>query len=272
LDLQTARAKRWWQTRRPVRSIDRAAAFVEDVGFALLFPARGVDLPSLYNAATDRLTGTFWEVEWGPDAERVWGWKDELPLRGRAWYGKLLTGRASLLAPGLLADLYPRSGRPDDFTEAPLSDDARRIAEVLLLSGPTSTSALREILSMEGRKGQARFSSAVSELGRGLVVTNYGVEAKAAGWPAAVLELTARVFEVPGRGPLEDRHASAARAFLRTMLVAEPAQLARSFGWPGADARRYLAGLANEGEAELDGGAFHQAPIGRRKPGTRGRR
>ena len=271
MDLQAARAKRWWQTRRPVRSIDRAAAFVEDVGFALLFPARGVDLPSLFNAATDRLTGTFWEVEWGPDAERVWGWKDELPLRGRAWYGKLLTGRASLIAPALLADLYPRSGRPDDFTEAPLSGDARRIAEVLLLSGPTSTAALREILSMEGRKGQARFSSAVSELGRSLVVTNYGVEAKAAGWPAAVLELTARVFEVPGRGPLVDRHTSAARAFLRTMLAAEPAQLARAFGWPAPHARRYLDGLAVQGEAVLDGPAFRQAPLGGRRPGTRAR-
>jgi hypothetical protein len=240
LDLQAARAKRWWQTRRPVRSLERAAAFVQDVGFALLFPARGVDRPSLYHAATDRLTGTFWEVEWGPDAERVWGWKDELPLRGLAWYGKLLTGRASLVAPGLLADLYPRSGHPDDFTEATLSEEARRIAEVLLLSGPTSTAALREILSMEGRRGQARFSSAVSELGRGLVVTNYGVEAKSGGWPAAVLELTARVFEVPGRGTLEERRTSAARTFLRTVVEAEPALLARCFGWPAADARRHL--------------------------------
>jgi hypothetical protein len=260
LDLQAARARRWWQTRRPVRSIERAAAFVEDVGFALLFPARGVDLPSLYNAATERLTGTFWEVEWGPDAERVWGWKDELPLRGRAWYGKLLTGRASLLAPGLLADLYPRSGRPDDFTEAPLSDDARRIAEVLLLSGPTSTAALRETLSMEGRKGQARFSSAVSELGRHLVVTNFGVEARDAGWPAAVLELTTRAFPVPGKGPTAKRRLAAAATFVGTMLAARPQELGRAFGWPADEARRCLDRLAVRGEAVTDGPAFRPAP------------
>jgi hypothetical protein len=256
LDLRAARAKRWWQTRRPVRSIERAAAFVQDVGFALLFPARGVDLPSLYNAATERLTGTFWEVEWGPDSERVWGWKDELPLRGMAWYGKLLTGRASLLSPALLADLYPRSGRPDDFTEASLSEDARRIAEMLLLSGPTATGALREALGLEGKKGQARFSTAVAELGRNLVVTNCGVEEKQGGWPAAVLELTARVFKVPGRGTLANRHLRATENFLHTMLVAEPAQLARAFAWHPSDAAQRLEQLQGRGKATRHGSAY----------------
>jgi hypothetical protein len=256
LDLPAARARRWWQTRRPVRSIERAAAFVQDVGFALLFPARGVDLPSLYNAATEHLSATFWEVEWGPDSERVWGWKDELPLRGMAWYGKLLTGRASLLSPALLADLYPRSGRPDDFTEATLSDDARRIAEMLLLSGPTATGALREELGLEGKKGQARFSTAVTDLGRNLVVTNFGVEEKRGGWPAAVLELTARVFEVPGRGTLANRHLRATESFLRTMLVAEPAQLARAFAWHPSAAGQRLEQLEKRGRAARDGSAY----------------
>lgn len=229
---------------------------MEDIGFALLFPARGVELPSLYNAATERLTATFWEVEWGPDSERVWGWKDELPLRGMAWYGKLLTGRASLLSPSLLADLYPRSGRADDFTEAPLSDDARRIAEMLLLSGPTATGVLREALGLEAKKGQVRFSTAVTELGRNLVVTNYGVEEKQGGWPAAVLELTARVFKVPGRGTPANRQLSATEGFLRTMLAAEPAQLARTFGWPPSDARRCLEQLVERGRAAHDGSAY----------------
>src|SRR5438094_690781 len=185
MELAAERAKRWWQTRPPVRTIQRAAAFVDDVGLALLFPARGVELPSLYNAASERLADNLWTVEWGPEAERVWQWKDELPLGGRAWYGKFLGGRASLLSPALLADLYPRSGRPDDFTKAPLGEDARRIAEVVLLSGPTSTAALREELGLDGKKGQARFSRALAELGRHLVVTNFGVEDHGPGWPAA---------------------------------------------------------------------------------------
>lgn len=244
MDLQAARAKRWWQTRRPIRSLERAAAFVDDVGFSLLFPARYVELPSLYSAATERPGATFWDVEWGPDAERVWGWKDELPLRGLAWYGKFLAGRSSLLSLSLLADLYPRSGDPDDFTKAPLSDEARRIAEVLLLSGPTPTGALREALAMEGKKGQARFSSALTELGRNLVVTNYGVEEKQGGWPAAVLELTARAFKVPGRGGRAARRHHAVRQFVETVIEAEPKDLAKAFGWPLSEAKASMDRLS----------------------------
>ena len=53
-DLELARAKRWWQSGRPIARIDRAARFIDDVGFALLFPKAGVELPSLWRATTDR--------------------------------------------------------------------------------------------------------------------------------------------------------------------------------------------------------------------------
>ncbi|MGH2660521.1 MAG: hypothetical protein ACRDHS_12900 [Actinomycetota bacterium] len=46
-DLEKARARRWWQTGRRVGSLKRAAAFLDDVGFALLFPKAGMALPSL---------------------------------------------------------------------------------------------------------------------------------------------------------------------------------------------------------------------------------
>jgi len=69
--------------------IDRAARFVDDVGFALLFPKAGVELPSLWRATTDR-TPSEGEGDWGPDMDRVWRWKDELPRRGLAWYGEFV--------------------------------------------------------------------------------------------------------------------------------------------------------------------------------------
>jgi hypothetical protein len=80
-DLDAKRARRWWRNRPPIRTIQRAAGFIDDLGFALLFPAKGVALPSLYEAATDLPPG---DIEWGPDPERVWGWKDELPRLGHS--------------------------------------------------------------------------------------------------------------------------------------------------------------------------------------------
>ena len=56
----------------------------------------------------------------GEHAQRMWGWKDELPRKGLAWSGRRLRGgRASLLALRLLVDGYPRVGERDDFRQAP---------------------------------------------------------------------------------------------------------------------------------------------------------
>jgi len=255
VDLEVARARRWWQTKRRIGSLERAAAFVEDVGFALLFPKSGVALPSLWEAASDRPIHELGR-EWGPDAERVWGWKDALPLRGLAWYGRFLRGRPSFLAPDLLADLYPRSGAPGDLEEAELSPEAYRIARILLRSGPQPTSALREALDAEGARGGERFDRALSELGRGLVVTHFGTEDEGAGWPSAVLELTTRAFRLPRRRSRGPAILRAASKFLDTMVAARPADLASAFGWTTAQARTALEHLFVKGKAIREGGAY----------------
>jgi hypothetical protein len=235
-DLEAARARRWWLHRAKVSRIARAGAFVEDVGFALLFPNKGVALPSLYEAASDK---PLWApgADWGPDADLVWGWKDEMPRRGLAWYGKFVRGRPSLLAPSLLADVYPRRGRPEDFEDAGLSPAAYRIARILLRSGPQSTAALREALDVEGKKANDAFYRTVAELGRALVTTHFGVEDEGDRWPVPVLELTARAFRIPARRSERAARLRAARRYLDTMLLVRAHELGNAFGW-GADAAR----------------------------------
>ena len=232
MDLDRERARRWRRVGRPVASLEEAAGFVGDVGFALLFPAAGVELPSLFEAASRRELANLGS-EWGPDAERVWGWKDELPLRGLAWYGRFLRGRPSFLSPDLFRDLYPGSGQPEGVLDLPLSCEARTIAEILLTEGSTSTAELRDFLAGDSRQARRRFDGALRELGRNLLVTHFGTEESGSGWPAAVLELSVRVFPVPGRRPRpEARRLSAAARFVETMGSARPLELARAFNWP----------------------------------------
>ncbi len=257
-ELEAERARRWWRTRRRIATLARAAAFVEDLGFALLFPKAGVALPSLWEAASDRPIHHLGK-EWGPDAERVWTWKDELPRRGLAWYGRFLRGHPSFLSPDLLAHLYPRPGLPDDFEAAALSPDARRIARTLLRSGPLSTATLREALGAEGRRGSERFSRALVELGRALVVTHLGTEDEGTGWPSAVLELTARAFRIPRRPDPDARRVHAARRFLDTMIACRPLDLCLAFGWTGHEARRALEELVRLGQAARDGALVRRA-------------
>lgn len=254
-DLEAARARRWWLTRRKIARIDRAAAFVQDLGFALLFPNKGIVLPTLYEVASDHPLESL-SADWGPDADRVWGWKDELPRRGLAWYGRFLRGRPSFLAPDLLADLYPRPGRPDDFEDAGLSEQAYRIARIILRSGPQPTSALREALDVEGKRAADAFNASIGELGRALVTTHYGVEDEGGGWPTPLLELTARAFSIPRRRGEEAPRRRAATRFLDTMIAARPSELGNAYGWNADLARGTLEDLVERRLAERDGPAY----------------
>jgi hypothetical protein len=220
-----------WRPARPVNSIEAAARYVDRLGFALLFPTERADAPALYEAVAGEDAIPF-QNGMGPAESAVWTWKDELPAAGLAWYGRFLYGRACLLSPTLLRALYPGAGEPDDHEALELPPGSHRIVEALI-TGPLSSAALREIIG-----DRRRYDRAVNALHRNLLVTSAGVEEQRSGWPAVVLELTCRLFDVGG-GP---DHPYATERFLDTMVDATPAQLARAYGWPVAEARTRLAG------------------------------
>jgi hypothetical protein len=235
--LARAQGERWLPD--PLLStLEQAAAFVERVGFAVLFPAERVTAPSLWEAVAGPDEVPF-AAGMGPAEQRVWAWKDELPRIGAAWYGTFIHKRASLLSPALIAALYPGAGEPDDHAALELTGDAHRIAEALL-TGPLPTAALREVVGDRGR-----YQRAMSALRRHLLVTSAGVQAYRSGWPATVIDLTCRLFDV---GPGPDYGYATAR-FVHTMIETTPAELAHAFGWPIGTARRRLAALPHPGSA-----------------------
>jgi hypothetical protein len=246
LALAGARGERWSPVGR-LRSIDEAARFVEDVGFALLFPADRPIAPSL------------WEAVAGPDAipfahgmgaaeSLVWSWKDLLPEAGFAWCGRFVHGRASLLSPRLLAALYPGRGQPDDDRAFSLPPEAHKIAEALR-ADPLPSSALRELIGNRGR-----YDRAIRELQRHLLVTSAGVREQRSGWPAVLLELTCRRFDV---GAADQRYATT--RFLDTMIETTPAELARVYQWPTTLAHAALNDLVATGMAVRSPGGYHSA-------------
>jgi hypothetical protein len=182
-----------------VRSLERAAAFVERVGVALLFPKHDLVLPSLWEAvagspevhwAIRDEAGTF--LSFTPEMDFVWRWKDELPARRLACAGKHLARVVSLIAPGLVGSVYAltgRPGKPEDFRSADLSSLQLEIAEAVLGNGPCSGPELRTLLGTNDKK---RMDAAVEALQRSLVLTNAGVVDQEHGWPAIELDLFAR--------------------------------------------------------------------------------
>jgi hypothetical protein len=83
VELGRARERRWWVRGRRVRSIARAGAFVEDVGFALLFPSERVEAPSLWEAVAGEDAEPF-ATGMDADEQRVWSWKDRSRVQGFA--------------------------------------------------------------------------------------------------------------------------------------------------------------------------------------------
>jgi hypothetical protein len=249
-ELAGARGERW-SPATLLRSLDEAAGFVDDVGFALLFPADRPLAPSL------------WEAVAGPDAvpfaggmgtaeSLVWTWKDLLPEAGFAWSGRFVHGRASLLSPRLLAALYPGLGEPDDERAFALPPEARAIAEALR-AGPLPSSALRSLVGHRGR-----YDRAIRDLQQHLLVTAAGVREQRSGWPAVVLDLTCQRFDV---GATDQRYATT--RFLDTMIEATPAELARVYQWPTTTAGAAL-------DDQVATGLAVRTPAGYRGTGQQG--
>jgi hypothetical protein len=233
VELGRARARRWRLSGRRVRSIARAGTFIEDVGFALLFPSERVLVPSLWEAVTGEDVEPF-ATGMDEDEQRVWTWKDELPRRGLAWYGNFVAGRGSFLSPSLLRWLYPAHGGTDDHTDLDLSLTAHEIATALA-EGPLPSATLRVLVG-----DRNRYQRAAVELQRQLLVTTAGVHEQASGWASTVLDLTCRRFGVGGG----QDHLAAAELFISVVLDASAHDLARAFRWPVGEARGHLDTLA----------------------------
>jgi hypothetical protein len=108
--VQAWRARRY--RRRPdlrLRTPQQAVEFVDDVGFCFLFPAKGIEMPSLWEA----ICGESRPLPRHHDDRELgcaWRWKDDLPSRGLVYYGKLLRKKPMLISLELLPHFSALSG------------------------------------------------------------------------------------------------------------------------------------------------------------------
>ena len=244
---------------RRIASVRGAAAWVDRVGLAVLYPNDNLVLPSLWEALTGRLDvdwavredgGRF--VDFTPDFARVWRWKDELPEQRLVCAGKHLGGRASLVSLRLLPALYAltgRSGRPDDFRKEELSPVERDVAEALLAGDPISSADLPDLVGHDRKQARA----AADRLQRRLVLTAAGREERERGWPAVVLDLLVRRYRASLRRRLpkaEDALAELAATVLRSAGEISAADVAAVLRCPRREAATALDRLAAEGQAK----------------------
>jgi len=224
-----------------------AVRFLDTVGFCVLFPVKNVPLPSLhYAVAKRRPTG------WDKYAQLIWKWKDELPKKRRAFYGKYFKGRGSFLSLKFLPYFLALHGtavaasEAEEFYEAGrISHDALELWQALAKRGPLATLELRNACKMETQAGNKRFKKAMLELQGLLIVTHSGAEQETDAWASNRFDVVVRAFPKQAAQAsqisVDDARTAIAVKYRTLYPSASPAQIARLFGWTKAQAVTALA-------------------------------
>lgn len=258
-DILNIRAPRYRCTADlKLRTRAEAVKFVNSVGVALLFPGENVALPDLWSA----INGYRREIpkhHHDSALGKTWNWKDEIPTRKEAWYGKLIRGKPAFISLEILPAIYalsPNYGELDDYLEAYadgiLSKEAKEIYEALLQNGPMPTSDLRKAVGMKGGGDNARrFERAIAELQMGLKIVKSGISDSNRWKYCYVYDLLLRWMPTVGEQARAFTGRSAMRhlvtRYLETSIAAPVALFPRLFGWDASLTERIITEMLTDG-------------------------
>jgi hypothetical protein len=232
-----------------VRTLDAAAAWIDEAGLALLFPKADVVVPSLWEqvagsaapTAVREPDGTF--VRWADGMGFLWGAKDALPAEGLACVGKHLARVTACIAPRLLPLLVAQAdGAEPEGLE-------RELVETVRSAGPLTGAELRSLVGA----GKREVDRGIASLHRRFVLTSSHLVEQEAGWGALAHELLERKWPLPRRlPPAAEARRELALVVLRSAGELTAADLGGVLGWR----RRAAAQVLDEVAAARDGGEF----------------
>lgn len=224
-----------------VRTLKQAAAWVDRVGLALLFPKANVVLPSLWeqvNGSPERSWtvrdehGAF--LDWTKELGTAWRLKDDLPGRNLVCVGRHLARVIALVSPAALPALVAARDAPElEAVEVEVLDAVGRAGEPL--TGP-------ELRGLLGRDRKT-VDKAIASLHRHLLLTNGRLDESEGTWGAMAHDLLARKWRLPKRLPAPEQ----ARRELAGLVLASAGELSAAdlggaLGWR----RKAAAGVLDE--------------------------
>ncbi|OQA23158.1 MAG: hypothetical protein BWY63_00409 [Chloroflexi bacterium ADurb.Bin360] len=254
-----------YRLTHPVKNPEDARTWVEERGFILFWPIKGVILPSLWAAvAGERPVPD----EHDDPGHITWGWKDQALDKKWWYYAKVLRKRAGFISLDIAPLFYALSenfGSPeedylDQYRQGTLTQEAKTIYEALLHEGPLHTIALRKATFMSADESKVRFERALTELQADFKVLPTGV-AEAGAWRYAyIYDCTHRHFPwLPERAHaygIREAQRTLVECYFRTVGAAPAAEASKIFQWPKGDAEKALQELLTAGclrQAEIEG-------------------
>jgi hypothetical protein len=224
-----------------VRTLEAAAAWVDDVGLALLFPKADVVLPSLWEqvngspapdwAVRDK-EGNF--VHWSEPLSFLWGAKDDLPAEGLVCVGKHLARVATCVAPRVLPLLLAAAEPAEPGV------DEETIVAAVESEGPLTGPQLRNLTGLSKKE----VDKTVALLHRRLVLTNSHLVEQDGPWGAIAHDLLVRKWDVDDLPPRDEARRALALLVLDLAGELTAADLAGPFGWRRKEAAAVLESVA----------------------------
>ena len=161
---------RMWRRDPETRVEDAHTAerFIDEVGFCEALTDSRRPGPSLYVAVCGRRDAHMpRNVQKDPESRLAWTIKDDVMRRGRCFYGKVLRGRSTFIAPRLIPFFNSLWGVPRSKEKKVLSNDAQMILKVMRREWEMGTRDLREASGVVER---ARFDKAMTQLQKTLKI------------------------------------------------------------------------------------------------------
>src|ERR1044072_2478256 len=151
-----------------VETAVEAEKLVEAAGFCATMTDSRRPGPSLYVAVCGRRDAHMpRNVQKDPESRLAWTVKDEVMRRGKCFYGKILRGRSTFVAPRLVPFFNALWGIPRKMEKQALSEDAQVILKIMRSEWEMAT---RDLRKESGIKERARFDRAMVQLQKTLKI------------------------------------------------------------------------------------------------------
>lgn len=235
---------------------DQAIEFVNQRGFILFWPIKGITYPSLWTAvAGDRPVADAHD----DPGHITWRWKDSL-IGSRVWYyAKVLRKKSTMIAIPVVPFFYALSanyGSPEDdylilYQQGRLTQEAKTVYEVLLDQGPLDTVALRKAARMTSRESETRFNKAITDLQADFKIIPAAVTQAGAWRYAFAYDLVTRHYPelIDQTRFISDSQARQrlTELYFRSVGAAPFSDLVRFFGWQRQEGEQAVEALVASG-------------------------
>ena len=224
-EIEQVRAHRWRTApARRIGSERGAARFISELGFVLLMPISGAELPSIRAS-----TGEQWT--W-------WDWKQTLPERKACYYAKVLRRRGTFIAWEWFPLFYAAYADPRpywrQYRDGLLDRSAIQILDLLDTRGPLMTREIRLAFGPRSKGNTRRMKSILVDLQTRFLITAAGGDTE--GWSHHRWDLVERWVPMrlrlaASRLPRCEARAKLIVRFVGNVVATTPADVAWVFGW-----------------------------------------